>query len=396
LAPFGGRVAERGEGSVPIVFVHGVATRLAPKYWRDIAARKKLTEAFLYEPLGLEGAEPPRFAYWGEYGATFRWGHGSLPSSEGEAFGETEDALAEVIGEHADLATGDDASFVTEVARRSSFEEAVDLLFVAAAQEATSQQAEDLASLARALAPWLGQDRAPAWLGEAADDIDFLTRLAAEFPSATEEEGFGSREDAWPRLRERLSRIRTAVPAATGRVAGGALRPRVNDQFATFVGDVLVYLERAGANGARNGILEAVAGEIEAAGSERTEVDPLVVIAHSMGGNIVYDLFSHYRTDLSCDTLVTVGSQVGLFQELDLFADKHPGLRPPQKVPRLENVGRWINVYDRNDFLGFAAARIFDGVDDFEYPTGKGLLKAHSSYFVRPSFYSRLAARLKG
>ncbi len=40
------------------------------------------------------------------------------------------------------------------------------------------------------------------------------------------------------------------------------------------------------------------------------------------------------------------------------------------------------------------AEKIFYGVKDYRYSTGKGALAAHSSYFVRPSFYDRLAARL--
>jgi hypothetical protein len=381
---------------VPIVFVHGVATRLEPKYWQDLEARKELIRAFLCEPLGLPETVEPRFAYWGGYGAKFRWGHASLPSNREEAFGETADTLEEVLGEHNDLTEANADAFVSEVARRRSLEEAADLLFVAAAQQATSKQAEDLAELAVRLTQWMHGRQTPARLTTATDDIDFITRLADEMPAGLqEEETFGSMQRGWLLLRERLSRIRTAVPAATGRVTREPLRPRLNDEFGTFIGDVLVYLERSDAQGAQRGILQAVAKEIEAAIRERTENDPLVVIAHSMGGNIVYDLLSYHRRDLSCDTLVTVGSQVGLFQEFDLFAAKHPGLIPPAKVPRPSNISRWINVYDRNDFLGFAAGRIFDGVKDYEYATGRGLLKAHSSYFLRPSFYARLSARLK-
>ena len=381
---------------MPIVFVHGVATRLEPKYWQDLEARKELIRVFLREPLGLPETFEPHFPYWGGYGAEFRWGHASLPSNREEAFGETGDTLEEVLGEHSDLTEADADAFVTEVARRRSLEEAADLLFVAAAQQATSMQAKDLAELAVRLTQWMQLPQTPTWLSTATDDIDFITRLADEMPAGPEEEeAFGSIQRGWLLLRERLSRIRTAVPAATGRVAGKPLRPRLNDEFGTFIGDVLVYLERSGAQGAQSDILQAVADEIEAAIRERTENDPLVVIAHSMGGNIVYDLLSYYRRDLRCDILVTVGSQVGLFQEFDLFAAKHPGLIPPAKVPRPTNIGRWINVYDRSDFLGFAAGRIFDGVKDYEYATGRGLLKAHSSYFVRPSFYARLSARLK-
>jgi len=114
-----------------------------------------------------------------------------------------------------------------------------------------------------------------------------------------------------------------------------------------------------------------------------------------MGGNIVYDLLSKLRTDLSCDVLLTVGSQVGVFAELGLFEAVNPPANPAKdRVPKPPNVGRWINVLDINDVLGFAAARIFDDVKDYRYSTGKGAFSAHSTYFVRPSFYERLSARL--
>jgi hypothetical protein len=294
---------------VPIVFVHGVATRLEPKYWQDLEARKELIRAFLRAPLGLPETVEPRFAYWGGYGAEFRWGQASLPSNREEAFGETGDTLEEVLGEHSDLAETDADAFVTEVARRRSLEEAADLLFVAAAQQATSKQAKDLAELAVRLTRWMHGSQTPTWLSTATDDIDFITRLADEMPAGPqEEEAFGSMQRGWLLLRERLSRIRTAVPTATGRVTGGSLRPRLNDEFGTFIGDVLVYLERSGIQGAQSGILQAVAKEIEAAIRERTENDPLVVIAHSMGGNIIYDLLSYHRRDLRCLARLTLGA----------------------------------------------------------------------------------------
>jgi hypothetical protein len=116
-----------------------------------------------------------------------------------------------------------------------------------------------------------------------------------------------------------------------------------------------------------------------------------------MGGGIVYDVLSYYRPDIRVQTLVTVGSQVGLFEELCLLqAGKQAGCPDgPTRVAKLDNVEEWINVFDRNDLLGFATERIFEGVKDFGYSTGRGLFAAHSSYFTMPSFYRRLAERVR-
>jgi hypothetical protein len=58
-------------------------------------------------------------------------------------------------------------------------------------------------------------------------------------------------------------------------------------------------------------------------------------------------------------------------------------------------VAAWINVYDYTDILSFACRRIFANVEDFEFDNVAGLFDAHSAYFQRPSFYSRLRNRLK-
>jgi hypothetical protein len=68
---------------------------------------------------------------------------------------------------------------------------------------------------------------------------------------------------------------------------------------------------------------------------------------------------------------------------------------PPQdRLSRPANIKRWMNVLDPNDVFSFRAAGVFDGVTDFKYETGLGLMEAHSGYFRRPSFYRRLGERL--
>jgi hypothetical protein len=45
--------------------------------------------------------------------------------------------------------------------------------------------------------------------------------------------------------------------------------------------------------------------------------------------------------------------------------------------------------------LSYRVAPIFEHALDFSYDTGYSALQAHGGYFLRPSFYTRLAARLK-
>ena len=172
------------------------------------------------------------------------------------------------------------------------------------------------------------------------------------------------------------------------------LRADIHRQAALFLGDVFFYLDRRGDRGHPGSIVDQVVQTLESAVEAGP---PLVVVAHSMGGEIVYDVLSYYRPDIRVQMLVTVGSQVGLFEELCLLqAGKQAGCPDgPARVAKLDNVEEWINVFDRNDLLGFATERIFEGAKDFDYSTGKGLFAAHSSYFTMPSFYRRLAERVK-
>jgi hypothetical protein len=57
----------------------------------------------------------------------------------------------------------------------------------------------------------------------------------------------------------------------------------------------------------------------------------------------------------------------------------------------LPNVGRWHNVYDPQDPLAFVAGRIFDGVTDHRFSTGRSVVGAHSSYFAGPRLFRAVA-----
>ncbi|MFE3495063.1 hypothetical protein ACFXOS_18660 [Streptomyces sp. NPDC059175] len=138
-------------------------------------------------------------------------------------------------------------------------------------------------------------------------------------------------------------------------------------------------------------IVALVVEDLEKASRHAVEHgEPLIVVAHSMGGNIVHDVLSHYRPDLRVDLLVTAGTQVGLFEELKLFRSSAPSLTCAGggKVPPLPNVGRWINVVDPADPLAFAAAPVFAGAEDLRFDTGAWW--AHGGYITSPYFHHRV------
>lgn len=93
---------------------------------------------------------------------------------------------------------------------------------------------------------------------------------------------------------------------------------------------------------------------------------------------------------------MTAGTQVGMFEEQKLFLASDPGLPHAgcPKVPALANVRRWINTVDPGDPVGFLAAPVFEGAEDFVFSSGAWW--AHSGYLRSSAFHTRLAARVSG
>jgi pimeloyl-ACP methyl ester carboxylesterase len=160
-------------------------------------------------------------------------------------------------------------------------------------------------------------------------------------------------------------------------------------QMSMFVGDVFVYLDSRGEAANPGDIVDVVSTALRGAG------DPLVIVAHSMGGNIAYDVLTYYATDVHCTALVTVGSQVALFEEMKMFRLRDLGIRGPSgRVARPPNVDRWINVYDPIDMFAYLTTPVFSGTQDVPFGRAASPLAAHGDYFLRPEFYRELAKRL--
>lgn len=384
---------------MPLVFVHGVATRRNPDYERGVAARNALFRRYVNPALGWGHQVDPFNAYWGGDAAEFRWHHASLPQEDVEAFGAAEQVEEFLLAEASEGRDVNSAAPVSAVASRS-VEDAVDLIWASAAHDVDDpDDADSLAALAHYASAQMSELRSDPSLTGAVNDEEWLDALATrlegwELISEPDNESFGGSQ-VWDRLSESMIRLRGAAGRIGGQAAAKLLRAQLHRHAALFLGDVFTYLDQRGQQDQPGPIVAGVVKTLE----EATEAgQPLVVVAHSMGGQIVYDVLSFYRPDIQVHKLITVGSQVGLFEELCLLQKGKAGGCPdgPVLVPELDNVGEWINVFDRNDLFGFATGRIFAQSRDFEYSTGKGLLAAHSSYFTMPSFFRRLADRTQG
>jgi hypothetical protein len=401
---------------MPLVFVHGVNTRMSERYQRAIDARDALFRRFL---LGVVAAEAQRVStanpYWGDDGAKFAWNLASVPMPEDdlESLGGGLDPELTLLGANAAIIASEQAapdSVLLETARQSLVD-AVNLIWSATAEHTEGSQADltDLAARAVAYAD-ANEDSKPTWLyDEVSDDQEFIDRLQTEIEAHAaavgsetadadvqdwESLGFG---EIWNRIQEGADRLRQAAVNVAGKKAYTAVRHALVPDVGTFLGDIFTYLSKRGTPREPGPIAKAVVqGFDEAKAALGAGDDKLVVVGHSLGGVVAYDLLTYFRPDVNADVFVTVGSQVGLFEELKLFGTSDRAV-PSAGTPRVRkpaNIGKWINVFDYNDVLSFRAATVFEDVTDYPYATGEAL-HAHGAYFTQPFFHERLAERVR-
>lgn len=167
------------------------------------------------------------------------------------------------------------------------------------------------------------------------------------------------------------------------------VRRLFHNRLFLFVGDAFHYFGQRGTPDAPGLVARRILENIELAHAAKDpETDPyLVVVAHSMGGNLMCDVASYFAPNREIDLLITVGAQFPLFADLNMF----PGLAQSRPIPKPANVKRWINVYDVNDVFGFAAVPLFTGVEDIEYASGRFGMTTHADCFKFPTLYERMA-----
>lgn len=395
---------------MPFVFVHGVSNRAsAPEYEGNELARNAFFRCLVCPRLGLPKRTAIFNPYWGDDGVTFRWGNASLPERDSliETFGPGESqpearAVAEIFGRGSFGTSG-----IADIAKQSLIE-AVEVVWGAALSTSTSE--EGAAALAESYEKARSYARAnpqPAWVSRASDDnfVDQLLFNAAQEstearPSAATEpqwESFGS-TGLLDRLRDGAREITSFTSSKVATVTTSLARRKVHMGASLFIGDIFQYLTCRGDKNAPGPIVEKVLRDFRAAHGLINADDPkLVIVGHSLGGVISYDILTHFDPTIQVDEFVTVGSQVALFEEMTLYKESRTGVPanpPDERLKKPENIGRWLNVFDLNDIFGFRVEGVFDGARDFAFETEKGLMEAHGGYFHKPNFYVRLGERL--
>lgn len=372
-----------------VVFVHGVANRREPDpeaFRRGIDDRHRSFSDWCFESDDVGFFDP----YWGDLGAHPDKSLASIPGGPSVALGlggggSAEGSLNDKV--LLEAAKNDFGAFLTALAT--------------AEMESGDAEAFERADLLARYAADLddeGHDRVgtPGWVAIVSDDAELLERLKEEL------DGFsGADAVATLGLGDWLKKAgKKVVSKAIGLIDGPAerLARAATPHIARFFGDVFIYLK----NGSRRAkIRQRIADDLVKAARAADENDEkLMVVGHSMGAIILYDMLSDQQTvdglsaevgaPFEIDLLLTVGTQVGVFEELDLFAHSKPDVTPGRPAC----VGTWWHVYNQMDVLSFGVVGVIDGVTQFSVDTGANIVDAHGAYFTSPVFHRRLRKRL--
>jgi hypothetical protein len=365
-----------------LVFVHGVNTRKGPDYDAEVATRDRLLKDVAWKG----GALKVWNSYWGDNASTFTHDLASLPSRGPRA------ASFSLVGGTAAPATS--AQPLTALAE-SDFGAAVDAIFAAMIEQAEAQHKPltdaQIAQFAAA-GDYAIANKSPAWAqGQASDDVVISELKKRVTPAGPE--AFGLQDTLVEAAKAVVDRARNLVSSGIAPI----IRDQASPRFARFLGDIFVYLYSGSNETKRNAIRQILAKDVNAAWQEaKTGGGNLVLIGHSLGGVILYDMLrdsaSGLAPGLKAKLLITVGSQPGLFEEMGLVG---PAVQAPGKVALPSTIESWWNIYDPVDLLSFRCEPMFEGVHDFEFSSATGLVDAHTTYFKRPRLYARLRERLK-
>ncbi len=187
------------------------------------------------------------------------------------------------------------------------------------------------------------------------------------------------------------------------------LRTELNKVTTLFLGDIFFYLSRRGEVNKPGAITKEVLSKLKEAQNNKLQRnnEPLIVLSHSMGGQLMYDIVSYYLPEMVkipeyqdyrniyIDFWVAAASQVGLFKEMKVFKEDEnsESASIPVAFPS-KHLGIWWNLWDCNDYLSFTVKPFVEDVFDDMYDSGKPATKAHSAHFNDPDFYRELAQHI--
>lgn len=291
---------------------------------------------------------------------------------------------------------------------------------------------EKVAKYAASLNVLIGEEYelVPVYWGDLGADDTYLHKVMGRHPvSAT---GFSNMVHEamarpWSRSKGRVrawierrkgDRQRSAVITRASKKRSTAARTRVHGYFGEkfqdirlwltqqtlpFIADVIVYQSHTYREKIQDRVREVIKREM---GEDAGTIDqPLKVIGHSLGGVASFDLACLNHGPLHIEALVTMGSQPAFFHLLDPREGIAPFEGEPVTVP--ETIGRWTNVWDEYDMLGFATDevfRLYDGTAPLDVRVratrsrlkGGLMMRSHLRYFTNQDTADAIKLTLDG
>ena len=350
---------------MPIIYMHGVNTR-DPKHFAPVKEylRRIVAPAIARDPDNVS----IRPANWFSFCDPPKWDGIARPRSllghgaEAERSNELLDAIVAkvpVIDAPTSTFTSGEASQPAQNARLDQLTDGdlADLITVATA----SGRADELERARIGVAAdRASRDPTVRANLKAAKDLDAQLRILADAIQTDVERQSGlagqGAADVFRGMRDRVNESLSRMlgsPAAAGSLVAGELRPMLNDAVTRFLGDVLFYMLRRGTAAAPGPIPNVLIDELKLAQTNKAARggEPIVLLTHSMGGQIAYDVVSSFlpaaRSDIKIDFWCAAASQVGFFEELNMFLASSPdfskatGKRTPLSGANLDH---WWNV----------------------------------------------------
>jgi hypothetical protein len=141
--------------------------------------------------------------------------------------------------------------------------------------------------------------------------------------------------DWFQSLKEAVSRLGSAPTDAATSLLVGLGRKSVHEKATRFLGDIFCLFERARYRRCSWGHKRRSERTHTANAARKPGDDKLIVIGHSLGGVIVYDILTYFKPDLKVDVFASVGSQVAVFEEMTLYRASKLGVPPNPPADRL-------------------------------------------------------------
>lgn len=205
-------------------------------------------------------------------------------------------------------------------------------------------------------------------------------------------------------MKEASRRFSGLLGNATTRMTGVARAP-LHPMIMQFFGDIFIYINNRGTPEHPGPIPLRILSALKRAQEDQNKhpKEPIVVLSHSMGGQLIYDTVTAFLPhspdfqDIRIDYWCACSSQVGLFEEMKLFlkSTSFYHLGNPVPFPERKYLGDWWNVWDPNDLLSFTVHNIISGVDDSAYDSGVSAAEAHLVVLQQYSFYALFAKKLR-